>query len=399
MMSAKKNRILVVGADNLTRTMIEGVLGERYSIFTAETGEDALVVVEIERPDAIILDMEIPDTDGFESCRRIKEIEAAIPVVFISALDSNEERLKGYEVGGADYITKPFYPPELEAKVAFLLWMASERASLKEMASYATSTAMTAMTSMGEMGSLLESLKNFGSCADYKSLVVTMLNGLSQYGLNGAAQIRSKEGAITINHHGEATPLEISVIGQMAKMGRIMQFKSRMSIAYPHVSLIVNDMPVEDADRCGRLRDHLAMLVEGAEARFQGIEAAIESQKRGKAIELVASRISEALNDIDSHQRQSRTETMLAFAALNDDVEKALLRLALTQSQDEYLSAIIREGTERIMEAQYAETNIQNKLTAIISELKEVSGARDMRHPPEKALQPSSVPINQAYNI
>lgn len=373
-MSMKKNSMLVVGADVTTREIIDEVLGKRYSIHIAESGEDALVLVETERPDAIILDMEISDMNGYESCRRIKEIEAAIPVIFVSSLDSNEERLKSYEAGGADYITKPFYPPELEAKVTYLLWMASERATLKERASYATSTAMTAMTSMGEMGTLLEALKNFGSCSDYKSLVTTMLNSLSQYGLNGAAQIRSQEGAITINHYGEATPLEISVMGQMARMGRIMQFKSRMSIAYPHVSLIVNDMPVEDADRSGRLRDHLAMLVEGAEARFQGIEAAIESQKRGKAIELVVSRISEALKDIDIHQRQGRTETIMAFAALNEDVEKALLRLALTQAQDEYISTIIRDGTERIMEAQYAETNIQDKLTGIINELKEISG-------------------------
>ena len=374
-MSEKKNRILIANADAITRKMIEGVLNERYSIVLAENGEDALMLVQTECPDVIVLEVGMPGMDGYETCRRIKEIEAAVPVIFVSALDSNEERLRGYEAGGADYITKPFYPPELEAKVAFLIWMASERASLKEMANYATSTAMTAMTSMGEMGSLLESLKNFGSCTDYKTLATTMLSGLSQYGLSGATQIRSAEGALTINHQGEATPLEVSVIGQMAGMGRIMQFKSRMSIAYPHVSLIVNDMPVEDADRCGRLRDHLAMMVEGAEVKFQGIETAIESQKRGKAIELAVGRISDALKEIDSHQRQSRLQTRMAFTALNDDLEEALLSVALTESQDEYLSAIVRDGIEKIINAQSAETDIQNKLTTIINELKEISGA------------------------
>ena len=357
-MGDKKNSVLIAAADAPTRKMIEEVLSERYGITLAESGEDTLALVQTACPDVIILDVEMPGMDGYETCRRIKEAEAAVPVIFVSALDSNEERLGGYEAGGADYITKPFYPPELEAKVAFLIWMAADRASLKEIASYATSTAMTAMTSMGEMGTLLESLKNFGSCADYKTLATTMLNGLSQYGLSGAAQIRSAEGALTINQQGEATPLEVAVIGQMADMGRIMQFKSRMSIAYPHVSLIVNDMPVEDADRCGRLRDHLAMMVEGAEVKFQGIETAIKSQKRGKAIESAVGRIGEALKEIDSHQRQSRLQTRIAFTALNDNLEEALLSVGLTESQDDYLSAIVRDGIEKIINTQSAETDI-----------------------------------------
>jgi len=56
---------------------------------------------------------------------------------------------------------------------------------------------------------------------------------------------------LTRSNQGDASPLEISVINHMVSMGRITDFKSRMSISYPHISLLVNNMPIEDPDRCG----------------------------------------------------------------------------------------------------------------------------------------------------
>ena len=98
---------------------------------------------------------------------------------------------------------------------------------------------------------------------------------------------------------GEATPLEASVVDHLAAMERIMQFQTRLSITYEHVSLLVKNMPVDDEDRCGRLRDHLAMLAEGADVRLRGLMTTRESSRRGEVIEHVLARISDALRAID----------------------------------------------------------------------------------------------------
>ena len=188
------------------------------------------------------------------------------------------------------------------------------------MANYATSTAMTAMTSMSEMGALLESLKKFNACTDYNALAEAALAGLALYGLQGAIQIHSPQETLTRNNQGAASPLEVSILKQMAKMERITQFQSKLCITYPSVSLLVHDMPLEDADRCGRLRDHLAMLVEGVEVRIQGIKAVSESRQRGEAIECAVGRITETLKTIDSAQRQSHVGTRIAFSTLTDQI-------------------------------------------------------------------------------
>lgn len=370
-----KIRVLAVDDDFFMRNMIEDVLGESYQIITAENGADALMLAQAEPPVMILLDVEMPGMDGYETCRQLKleDATASVPVIFVSALDQPEERLKGYEVGGDDYVIKPFDPHELKAKLTHLLDMISERTRLKEMASYATNTAMTAMTSMSEMGALLESLKKFNASMDERELAEAVLSGLSLYSLSGVVQIRTPEKTLSLSAQGEASPLEVSVIDHMTSMDRIVHFKSRMSIHYPHVAMLVNNMPEEDPDRCGRLRDHLAMLVEGAEMRAAGIVAENESRRRGVAIERMIARVTGALNEIDSSQRQNRMEIRVAFSALTDEMEKALLRVALTREQEDLLTAIVTNGIEDILNVQSAEADLQNKLSAIIREMKEIS--------------------------
>lgn len=372
-----KARILVVDDDEFMREMFDETLAENYQLAFAENGADALMLAQTEHPDLILMDVDMPAMDGYETCRRLKEMEglADVPVVFVSGMDEGDDRVRGYEAGGEDYLIKPFDPLDLEVRVAHLLKVVSDRSSLKAMANYATTTAMTAMTSMSELGALLETLKHFNACADYPALARAMLSGLAGYGLQGVAQVRSQEGVLTLNPQGEASALEISVIEHMTGMERITQFKNRMCITYEHVSMLVNDMPVDDSERCGRLRDHLAMLVEGAEVRVRGLMAGLESQRRGEAIERASGRITAALKEIDQAQRQSRMDTAVAVSVFMDKMESALLSVALTEAQDVYLSDIVREGIDDIIRTQSAEVDMQNKLTGVIQELRSMSGA------------------------
>jgi CheY-like chemotaxis protein len=373
---SQQAKILVVDDDNFMRDVFEQTLSGEYSVIPAENGVDALMLAQVERPEVILLDVGMPGMDGYELCRRLKELEstADVPVIFVSAHDRIEERLKGYEAGGEDYVTKPFDPQELKAKVAQRLKTVAERASLKQLASYASSTAMTAMTSMSEMGVVLEAMRNFSACADYRSLADALLAGLAPYGLQGTVQIRFPGDALTRSGQGEATPLEISVINHMADMGRIINFKTRMSITYPHVSLLINNMPVDDADRCGRLRDHLAMLVEGAEMKVTGIIAENESARRGTGIGHAIASIIKMLADIDSAQRQSKASTAMAIGEFTGDMEKAYVRVALSDAHEKFMAGVVQGGIEKITQAQLAEVDIQDRLSGIVMELKAITG-------------------------
>jgi len=96
------------------------LLQEGYDVAAAGDGEAALAKVRTERPDLIVLDIMLPGTDGLEVCRRLRR-ESAVPIIMLTAKGGELERVVGLEHGADDYVTKPFSPRELVARVRAVL--------------------------------------------------------------------------------------------------------------------------------------------------------------------------------------------------------------------------------------------------------------------------------------
>jgi two-component system OmpR family response regulator len=92
-----------------------------YRVTTAATGREALEAAAGAVPDLVVLDVMLPDIDGFEVCRRLREARDFVPVIFLSARDSDDDRVTGFVRGGDDYVTKPFSLEELTLRIGALL--------------------------------------------------------------------------------------------------------------------------------------------------------------------------------------------------------------------------------------------------------------------------------------
>ena len=116
----KKMRILAIDDEEMYLHAIVGLLSKTYKIIVALSGREGLQIAKSDPlPDLILLDVLMPDIGGFEVCRRFKKDSRTkdIPVVFLSALEEVENKTKGFEAGGVDYITKPFQGEEVLARV------------------------------------------------------------------------------------------------------------------------------------------------------------------------------------------------------------------------------------------------------------------------------------------
>src|SRR6266508_1304097 len=118
---AGETLLLVDDEDNL-RSMLEAALRHLgFAVHPVATGREALSSVPVARPDLIVLDVMLRDLDGFEVCRRLRVEGTKTPVLFLTARDGTEDKVRGLTLGGDDYLVKPFSLEELVARINAVL--------------------------------------------------------------------------------------------------------------------------------------------------------------------------------------------------------------------------------------------------------------------------------------
>jgi len=130
--------ILVVDDTETNIDILVDLLDEKYDIVVATSGERALKITEKKNIDLILLDILMPEMDGFETCIKLKENKKTknIPIIFITAKTDEASIEKGYDIGGIDYITKPFKYKELQAKIKLQLELKFLIQHLEHLSSY-----------------------------------------------------------------------------------------------------------------------------------------------------------------------------------------------------------------------------------------------------------------------
>jgi pilus assembly protein CpaE len=123
-MESNKKKVLIVDDDPVMRNLCSGLLTkEGYLVALAEHGKEGLSQVQSFKPDLIVSDVLMPEMDGYQFCTHVRAIPEGrgIPIIILTALDSVEQKLMGFDVGADDYIVKPFEPKEFLARVTLLI--------------------------------------------------------------------------------------------------------------------------------------------------------------------------------------------------------------------------------------------------------------------------------------
>lgn len=112
-------KILVIEDSKVAQAQLADILSNKYALQMKDDGAQGIGAAHQDPPDLILLDIHLPEMNGYDVCRQLKSDGRTkdIPIIFITAMDTERERVKGFEAGAVDYIVKPFYPQELLARV------------------------------------------------------------------------------------------------------------------------------------------------------------------------------------------------------------------------------------------------------------------------------------------
>ena len=117
-MQNMQKRVLAVDDDDMNLMRIKKILGKEYDVFLARSGAEALKTLRREQMDLVLLDIEMPRMDGFETFERMKDIADETPVIFLTASGLEDDVVNAIRLGAVNYLKKPFPPQELLSRVA-----------------------------------------------------------------------------------------------------------------------------------------------------------------------------------------------------------------------------------------------------------------------------------------
>ncbi len=333
-------------------------------------------LVARDAPDVILLDVEMPGMiDGVALCQAIREGgNSDSHVIFISSHDDLAIRLRAYDAGGDDYLVKPYSLDELERKLRLALQAQDSRRELVSRAGYAQKTAFAAMSTMGEMGVVMEFLRRSFSCSTPEQLAAVYFTALNAYEVEGFVELRFPGGASCFSSKGECSWLEKSIIGHVREMERLFQFQSRLVINHPRITVVVG-LPNDDSERIGRLRDHMAILTEGAEMRLGAMEGETRRLDHAQWASDAAAEVTASLEGIEKHQRESRSQIMAIADDHLGELEKAFVNMGMSEAQENRLLNLTRQMISRIGQTQGVGMAVGECLHAVIKRLREVTGS------------------------
>lgn len=262
-------------------------------------------------------------------------------------------------------------PEEVARKVqAMVALVAARRQLLAEKASM-QKMALGFLTNLGESGTALQFLRHCPACTSAEQLAQLAQATLKEYGLEADVQVRMPDGSLAFAAKGPASPLEESVFAKVRDLDRVFQFRRRLVINYPHVSVLVNNLPIEDDERCGRLRDHLAIVAEGCEVSVLALIRTGEIERRRLQLENAVTAISATIDTLRGQYREQQSETRVILHQLTEHFAKELMRMALTERQEDELQALLSGAINNALDLFQRGLDFDVQLGRLLDHIKE----------------------------
>ncbi len=339
---SETSEILIVDDTDDSRMLLTVLLEDNYRIAEAASGAACLQLLEQHMPDLVLLDVNMPDMSGYEVCSALRKKKATkhLPIIFVSALDSPEERLAGFEAGADDYLIKPIDSEQLMDKVESCLQRQRDYKQAKSSASDAMNMAMEAMTVSSELGKIVQFVKDIAITKTPREVGLAILTIAEDLDLDVALRIQTDECCYVGCEEGSMEALVLERFANHSE--RIVSVGVRTVIRSQSSEMLIKDMPMEDQNRYGRLKDHLAILMDIADGHLAMLktQAGVVKQRDlllKEIIHLAEEQIKVTSAQIERHDAKtqeimqgmfSSMEKMLFGLGLDDDQERSLLRLA-----------------------------------------------------------------------
>ncbi len=378
-MSLDNPLVLVVDPDPIHQEILDSMLGASMTLILANSASEALELFDFKHPDLVLLEVDIPDINGYDLCKQIRDRsgETGCAIIFLAEAMSLEDKMVGYRYGCDDFISKPFQPEEVATKAKRTLEIKKVQKKILKDSSDAMHTALIAMKQSSDMGLILRFMEGNSTCRGFDSLGQSLIELLENFSLEGRLIFKVKPRNIFVG--GAADKLDVDKFKLCFEQDRFIGKGEQLVVNQKNVSLIITNMPVKNPQSYDELKDILGMLMNSVEARTQSIMMDLElMDDQAIGLENMLEKCNQRMSKVSStvaghHDGQSIiSETLVheikdicASLSLSDNQETSILDIfngALGKLADSYSHVLHIEGDLKM---------IKDELTYLIDKVRQ----------------------------
>lgn len=364
-------KILVIDDEQLTQAFIQKVLEKEHQVHIAANGEQGIAMASELNPDIIILDVNMPGMNGYEACKKLKQDTTTenIPVLFHSAHADTKEQMQGYAAGGDDFLIKPCNHETLRAKVNVMLRYRDQQLTCNQNYQEAQKIAHIAMVGSSEIGMVMQFVEQSYLINDYDELAKAMFTLTDKLHLVCAVMFFSHDGPRSYFSDGSASPLEIELLEKMRTQNRIYDFGHRTFVNYPNTTLLVRNMPIDDPDRYGRIKDLLPTTMGTLSNKIFAMKASHAIQTQSEALAVSFEQIKTSLLSLSSSLNTNQAESIKILRTMLEDMQEFLPKLGLEEDQEVYILNYIEKSSNQSLDLNDSSDEINTTFHQVVEAL------------------------------
>lgn len=340
-----RHKILVIYATRLSP--LGAQIAKRFEASEADSIGAGIDLLKSGGAKAVVYDA-IPD-DGLQLCDYGRLLQSehieGIPLIILSDRYAIEDKLKAFELGCDDFIDSAIGPEEACARITKSIFHQIAHEQLKFRLTEASSTAHTAMADNSDLGANIQFLLAINDSDNLDELGQQLFSTLGRYGLHCSLQMRSVMGDKNMEAHGMAKDLESQLLSQLADGERYIDFGNRTIVNFDKVSLLVKNMPKQDPDKYGAIKDNTFALLQGVNARIRALEDRHRLVQEKAALLRLSEDVGLVMNSLKDSYQQVMREIVNEVENVAEVIQLKLPALALTEEHEYFLE----EATSRVV--------------------------------------------------
>jgi CheY-like chemotaxis protein len=328
--------IILLGCDS--HLGLKNQLDESFESHLIKDEASCLQALSASSYQLVLADMSCPSV--FDICRSIK-LSFEIPVIFVSAIDSNEERLAAYDCGADDYLSIEDLKTELHGRLERLIINKIANDQLKMQLAQATEMAYIAMSGTSDLGVNIQFLLDVNKCGNLDELGMRVFQALKSYGISCSLQMRSQFVVKNMEANGMSKSLESKLLSEMKDQGRYVDFGHRSVMNYESVSLLVKNMPIDDENKYGAIKDNVFSLLQGIDARVKALDTLDSLALEKNLVRSLTIKMKDLMSSVDESYQVVMKDIAAVVEDMADSIEGSMQYLGMSEEQETSLQTTI----------------------------------------------------------